>query len=109
MSQRTELRALDAEIFAALSGSAAGGDAAVFYRKSGAAVACNVFVDLNVQRFGDQGQVVYFAAAVTAFLSDVTTAPVHGEYFVVDGDTWTVDGIVTQDQSRAVAECKAGR
>jgi hypothetical protein len=109
MSQREHLQALDAEIFAGLADSAAGGDDAVLTYKDGTQLACGVYVDRSAERFGDQGEVIYVDAVIHFFKSEVTDEPVQGTRVVVDGDTFTTGKKEIEDVSRWVYRCKAGR
>jgi hypothetical protein len=108
MSQREFLRELDAEIMSDFTADGLA-EEATLTRKDGSVVPCDVMSVYNVQSIGNDGVVVNYAAAITAFLADLTTDPSHGEMFTIDGETFKVDRIELKDQSRVVCLCKAGR
>lgn len=79
-------------------------DSGTFRRKgSTTAIACTVLVDDAVQFVGDQTQVVNDKKVITAYFAEIgQQEPMHGDTFVINGDTFAVDSVSNKDASRVI-------
>lgn len=94
MSQQTTLRALDAEIMAAMLGAGLA-DSATY-----GTTACDVYVDRTAQFIGDgPAQVSGVRTVIALLLSQVT--PVRGGVVTVGTESFQLVELVSQDESLA--------
>lgn len=108
MSQSESLKALDASIFASLSGAGLADQATYTPSSGGAAISCGIFIDRGVTLTGSLGQAINDAIVITAFAAEIGAPPQHGARFQVGTETFTVDALSNKDESRYVCVVKPG-
>lgn len=106
MSETAFLRAHDAKFFAAW-GAAVGGLAATYTPPAGAAIACSVLIDHNVEQFADgddAAPVSSIGTTVTFRLAELgAVVPAVGGTVVVDSITYVLaQRLAGSDRSLAV-------
>jgi hypothetical protein len=101
MSQRDTLRAMDAAFHAAFQ-SAGLADTVVHTPVStGTPINRRAYVDRVVAVMGGEGQVRSAGAAITLLRADGPD-PIGGDTLAIDGETYTVDRVEVDDESRIV-------
>ncbi|MEO7362124.1 MAG: hypothetical protein ABI120_17475 [Gemmatimonadaceae bacterium] len=105
MSQSVGLRALDQRIFACLQGANLADSALYVPSTGGDPILCSVYVDRDVQTFGDVGQVIGSDVQITFFNAEVS--PLRGDMVTIDPDgsaeVFILESLVSgfQDESRS--------
>lgn len=99
MSQRAFLQDLDSRIMTRMQ--AAGMADVASYRAggTGAPLTCSAYVDDAAAFFGDDAQPVAGARVVISLMLFEVPTPARNDTVTIDGTIYTLDALVTQDQS----------